>query len=131
MTGFKSASAFAALAVAGIAVTLSAPAAWAEPQTVVGAPLPERTHSVSYADLNLATTAGEKTLKMRVHKAVRTLCRNGVQSSAETRASRTCSDFAWRGATPQMAAAVKRAREIAQTGRSSIRVSAIRIRTPL
>lgn len=77
------------------------------------------TRRVSYADLNLATLAGENTLNRRVGRAVRSVCDESVGAS-DFQAEISCHSFAWGGARPQIARAVMRARQIAATGTSSI-----------
>lgn len=57
-----------ALVAAGLAGTAVAPAFAREPERM--------TLSVSYADLDLGTVEGQKTLDQRVEKAVRTVCRS-------------------------------------------------------
>jgi UrcA family protein len=77
------------------------------------------TRKVSYADLNLATLAGESTLNRRVGGAVRSVCAESVAGS-DFYAELSCHRFAWGGARPQITRAVMRARQIASTGTSSI-----------
>lgn len=74
---------------------------------------------VSYRDLNLATLAGEKTLNTRVRGAVKDVCAESVPSG-EFHIVYSCRGYAWRGARPQIARAVMRARELASTGTSAI-----------
>lgn len=95
---------------------------YAEPQENV------RTERVSYADLDLVTSSGERTLFRRVSGAVRRVClyqnsKPGLQAGGYYR----CADGAWDGANPQIAQAVARAKEIAMTGKSSIAATAITI----
>ena len=85
-----------------------------------------RTERVSYADLNLAERRDQGQLRLRVAGAVKRVClfengRPGLQDRGYTR----CSTEAWNDANPQIVQAVARAREIALTGRSSIRATAI------
>jgi UrcA family protein len=87
-----------------------------------------RTERVSYADLNLAASAGERKLVRRVSDAVKRVCLYrdgtiGLQSNGYT----ICADGAWDGANPQIAQAVQRAKDIAMTGKSSIAAAAITI----
>ncbi len=131
----KSLSATAALAMttAGLVLFISAPAAGGQGRpAVVTAPIQDDlpTRRVSYADLNLASLAGERTLVRRVKVAVRTVCQeaNGFEPLNLERIG--CRKFAWNGAAPQIDRAVERAREIASTGKSSIALAAIQIRVP-
>ena len=87
-----------------------------------------RTERVSYADLDLATAPGERKLYRRVSSAVKRVCvfndgTRGLQSIGYN----ICAEGAWDGATPQIAQAVQRARDIAMTGKSSIAAAAITI----
>lgn len=96
---------------------------YAEPQENV------RTERISFADLNLATAFGERTLFRRVGGAVKRVClqQDGL-AGVQDRGYRICADGAWDGARPQIAQAVARARELAMTGKSSIAATAITIR---
>jgi UrcA family protein len=78
---------------------------------------------VSYRDLNLASLQGEKTLNRRVGRAADTVCEPQFDNIALS----YCVSYAWRGARPQIALAVKRAHEMASTGYSSIPLVAIAI----
>ncbi|NTZ42886.1 UrcA family protein [Altererythrobacter sp. SALINAS58] len=120
-------------AVAAVTITSAAmgliltPAAFAKaPIEVTAKKLPERIKMVSYADLNLATAAGERTLETRVRGAVRYVCddRKIGHAWGEYQACRT---FAWRGAEPQMQLAVRRAHDIAANGKSEIPAVALAI----
>lgn len=112
-----------AITVAGLLVTLPANAKSLndKPVTIYGQRVdPDApTRKVSYADLNLATLSGETTLNRRVGSAVRSVCDESVGAS-DFYAEMACHSFAWGGARPQIARAVMRARQIAQTGTSSI-----------
>ena len=88
------------------------------------------TSRVGYADLNLASRAGEKALHRRVGKAVKSVCDEAVGPSASYDIDLSCRSFAWSGARPQMALAVKRAQEISLSGVSLIGVVAIQIGAP-
>ena len=97
----------------------------AEPQENV------RTERVSYADLDLATRAGEKRLNYRVANAVKRVCMfNDGRIGLQDLSYYDCAGTAWDGANPQIARAVNRAKEIALTGKSSIAAAAITIRVP-
>ena len=79
--------------------------------------------TVSFRDLDLATTAGQKTLIRRVAGAVRFVCRPAADFLEES----SCQGYAWRGARPQIALALDQARNapaLAQATLSAIRISA-------
>jgi UrcA family protein len=78
---------------------------------------------VSYRDLNLASLQGEKTLNRRVGGAAEFVCEPHFDSMDRT----ACVSYAWRGARPQIAQAIQRARELASTGTTSIPLVAIAI----
>ena len=78
---------------------------------------------VSYADLNLASLQGEKTLNRRVGGATEVVCNPHFDSMERM----YCISYAWRGARPQIAQAVQRAREYALTGYTRIPLVAIAI----
>ena len=78
---------------------------------------------VSYRDLNLASLQGEKILNRRVGAAAHMVC----EPHFTTFDQMDCVSYAWRGARPQIAMAVQRAREIALTGNSGIPLVAIAI----
>lgn len=105
----------------------------AEPVYVIGSGEVVTRH-ISYADLNLASFAGETTLNRRVGSAVNDLCLDatgGNDGSTSFKYSmRRCSGGAWDQARPQITRAVQRAREIASTGSSSIVATALTIRLP-
>jgi len=87
-----------------------------------------RTARVSYADLDLSQARHEQKLNMRVGSAVKRVCLFESRRAAQGSGYYVCADEAWDGARPQIAQAVTRAREIAQTGKSSIAATAITIR---
>lgn len=109
----------ASAAVGSVAV----PAQAKGPVVVTGPSSDTITRRVSYSDLNLASLAGEKTLKRRVGATVNDVC--GELSPSVSVDNRLCESLAWRGARPQIAQAVLRAKQMASTGQSLIAVSAI------
>ena len=125
-------STFAAV-LSGVTASLTIPAVAAaaqqqQPVVVRAQPIDEnlRTEHVSYADLDLVSAKGAKTLHYRVARAVRNVClfdrgTIGLQSGDYY----NCADGAWDRARPQIASAVDRAREIAMTGKSSIAAGSI------
>lgn len=84
----------------------------------------ERSARVAYDDLNLAALRGEQTLHRRVKGAARSVCAPNDDHSVN-RPFTQCVATAWNGALPQIDLAVRRAREIAANGKSSIPVVAI------
>lgn len=119
-------------AAAMLAVATPAPAK--SPPVYVVAPSDLITRHISYADLNLASAAGEQTLRHRVSSGVTELCDEASGGRDGSTAYRynmiRCSSAAWDQARPQMALAVQRAREIAATGSSSIVAAALTISLP-
>jgi UrcA family protein len=122
-----------ATAITAGGLFIFSPEASARPPIVVTAPDIAVRH-VSYADLNLASLSGEKTLNRRVGSAVDSVCIEAVGSDTSTLAgniaNRRCNRGAWNGARPQIVRAVERARQIAATGSSTIAASAIVISIP-
>lgn len=68
---------------------------------------------VSYADLNLAKAAGQKTLMRRVDQAVNSICdaNHGTSNLQFDMYDRRCSKEAWGSANPQIAQAISRAEQ--------------------
>jgi UrcA family protein len=102
---------------------------------LVNAPAEEIiTRSVSYADLNLAAPAGERSLMYRVGSAVNGLCNEVAGGDSSFISSLTvtrCVSATWQQAQPQVDIALQRAREIAATGKSSIAAAALIIAAPV
>lgn len=115
------------------AVTSVSPAVGKAP-IVVAAPAEIVTRHISYADLNLATSAGERTLNYRVASAVNGLCDDatgGNDGSFVFKVSmKRCSSSGWFQAQPQIDRAVQRARQLAATGATSLAAAAITISLP-
>jgi UrcA family protein len=103
------------------------------PVIVTGKPDPNVVQRrVSYTDLNLASAAGEKALLKRVSGAVRVVCDQAVGPGAGpgsifAGAYLSCRTDAREGASPQIARAILRAQQIAETGHSNIAAAAITI----
>ena len=114
---------------ASLLLTASAASAAQDKAVVVyGASDNVRVEYVSYADLDLAQSKGEKKLVWRVGSAIRRVCQFdyghiGLQDNGYY----ACANDARDGANPQIAQAVTRAKEIAMTGKSSIAATAITI----
>jgi len=85
-----------------------------------------RSVQVSYRDLNLALARDERILKSRVGAAARVAC-GSDDSHVGDRTFVHCLIAARTGAKPQVALAVRRAREIAATDTSSIPLVAIAV----
>lgn len=94
---------------------------------VVAHPEDYVTRHLSYADLNLAVPAGERTLNRRVDSAVTDVCNEAIGGRSTSFAYRGCNSEAWRGARPQIALAVQRAHEMATTGTSTIAAATITV----
>lgn len=104
---------------AGAATAQSTPSA-----TVIGQrPDDGLSVRVSYRDLNLASARDERILNRRVGSATHVVCEPHFSNLERA----DCVSYAWRGARPQIAMAVKRARELALTGTTSIPLVAIAI----
>lgn len=110
-----------------------APSAWAKAPIVVVAPASEDVviRRISYADLNLASAFGEKTLNGRVRGAVSSLCSEAIGPDGGNwtvkMAGHHCYDRAWDQARPQIGNAVERARQMASNGYSNLSAAAITI----
>lgn len=115
----------------GLFVLVSPPALGKALPLVVTAPANVVTRHISYADLNLATSAGELTLNRRVGRAVSGLCQeatgDGDGNFMTAVAGLKCSKSAWGQARPQIAQAVTRSRDVASTSVSPIAAAAITI----
>jgi len=124
----------AALVIAGGAFGSASPALAKVQKLVVTAPAESVSRHISYADLNLASADGERTLVHRVTSGVNDLCLDGSGGNDGSfvfkNYMKRCSGSAWDQARPQMTRAVQRAREIAETGTSSITAAALTISIP-
>lgn len=127
---WKFASGAGTIVVTALALAMTPSASAKKPIIVKKEQLPQNTRLVSYADLNLASAAGERTLMRRVGGAVRYVCRHADPMNIGSTADRTCRSFAWRGARPQIARAVKRAHDLAKTGTSTIPAVALAVAAP-
>jgi UrcA family protein len=121
--------------IATAAIILATPVA-ATPPVVVTAPSDASAVSrhITFADLNLASADGERTLNRRVEYGVGGLCNEAADGNDGGLAYREymirCHAVSWDQARPQIASAVQRAREIAATGTSSIVAAAVTISIP-
>lgn len=120
-----------AVAVALVTLTVATPAFAQTDPVVVAARSNTVTRQISYADLNLAAAAGERTLKHRVSGAVSGLCLEALGGRDAGFAFKysmiQCRTGAWDQAQPQMVRAVQRARDIASTGTSPIAAAEITV----
>lgn len=88
------------------------------PVVVYGETQPVATEHVPYGDLNLAASADRKTLYGRVGSAVRNVCNFDEKGIAAD--YRTCAGLAWKGARPQIDAALAKADQLALNGQSYV-----------
>jgi UrcA family protein len=129
---YKALSVCAAVAMTGLSLLAATPAIAKSQPVVVTAPrsgdLP--TEHVGYQDLNLVLAADQAKLQHRVGSAVKRVCRVSDYYAERSLASfadyMDCSDFAWGGASPQIAAAIDRAVALAQAG-NGVLVSSVAI----
>jgi UrcA family protein len=130
---YKALSLCAAVAMTAVSVFAATPVV-AKSQPVVvtaqrAADLP--TQLVSYRDLNLAAAADQAMLVRRVGYAVREVCFERDQRAERTLKAlghyEACSDFAWDGARPQLAAAIGRAQSLALNGNGATAVGSLAI----
>lgn len=97
---------------AGAMITAAAPAE-ASDVTVVAQPDGDALRqAVSFADLDLTDKGGQKLLKSRVSRAVRTVCEPMDVGGLSSRYAE-CLGVAWSGVRPQMAAAIDREQRLA------------------
>jgi UrcA family protein len=104
-----------AVACAVAAAGFSVPALSQSPVEVEGRRIdPANQRIVRYADLNLATAHGERTLMSRIRFAVRDLCVEGINYSPIDAADlRICRSVAWASARPQLDRLLAEARSVA------------------
>jgi len=123
------------VAAVGLIAAAASPALGKSTRIFVTAPSPDTvSRHITYADLNLASAAGERTLYRRVSHGVGDLCDEVIGGDDGSAASKfngmACSGSAWSQARPQMDRAVQRARDIAATGSSPIAAAALTISIP-
>jgi UrcA family protein len=120
-----------AIVVASAAIATTPLAAAPNRPIVVTGPRNEETITryVSYRDLNLASQAGEKALKLRVRKTVHDVC-DELNPDYSAHDRWPCQLEAWHGARPQISQAVMRARQLASTGQSLVAATAITLSFP-
>ena len=64
---------------------------------------------VKYGDLQLASADAQKLLTRRVNHAVKEVCEQEGSAFEPYYVLKTCKDYAWRGARPQIASAIQNA----------------------
>ena len=111
---------------AAAAVPIEAKPASDRPLVVIAEPeqMPP-TRRVGYADLNLATQVGERTLVRRVRTAVKDVCEEEVGPSPLFYYEYSCRMLTWKDTRPQVDQAIARARGMAAAGSSPIAAAAI------
>jgi len=130
---YKALSLCAAVAMTAVTILAATPAVAKSQPVVVTAQRPADlpTQLVSYRDLNLAAAADQVTLERRVGFAVKRVCRAGDYDAGKSLTSLSaylgCSDFAWNGARPQLAAAIQRAQALALNGGGAAAVGSLAI----
>lgn len=119
----------AIVVTAGTFALTASPAIAQQRPLVVAAPAELISHSISYADLNLASAAGQLTLDRRVQGGVHLLCTEttGGYAEAPPFAWVRCTRSAWDQARPQIRRAIERSQQIASTGTSTLAAAAITI----
>jgi UrcA family protein len=121
MTYSRMISISAALAASVAGVGAVAPSALARERPTLIVVRPQiATRYVSYADLNLASRAGEKALNRRVGSAVIAVCDETRALHIDFHDEDECRSASWWRARPQITLAVRRARELASTGSSAL-----------
>ena len=83
---------------------------------------------VSYADLDLATSEGERALVRRLPVAVNQVCAEEVGPSAIVYVKHSCRKLTWSDTEPQLGSAIGRARQMAGSGASSMAAAVIVVR---
>jgi UrcA family protein len=127
---YSRASKLGLLALSAMTFLSTGTPAFARDETVVvrGVPAEDQIRrTVSYRDLDLATSDGAHILYSRVGIAVQDLCSEAVGFDATARVEMKCQHDSWKGARPQITQAVERAKQLAATGKSSIAAVAITI----
>lgn len=105
-----------ACAIASISGATQAPAQ-DRPVVVYGEPLAVNIERVPYGDLNLQASTDRKTLYGRVGRAVRNVCNFDMIGIASD--YRVCSAGAWKGARPQIHAAMAKSSQLALHGQAA------------
>lgn len=123
----KAATIIATLAATALLVPASA-SAQRSPVFVYGEQSAVRTELVSFARLTLSKKSDQQRLQRKVSAAVERVCLRDIgRDGLQDREYYTCEDKAWEAASPQIAAAVARASNLALSGSAPIAVTAIRV----
>ena len=93
-----------------LAAGLAAPGATKRPIVVTGPSTDVITRDVSYRDLNLASRRDERRFTIRVSETVNEVC-DSLSPTGRVHIQTVCRTEAWRGVRPQIAQAVRRARQ--------------------
>lgn len=121
----------ATIAAALAATVLLAPSsvsAEENPVTVYAEPSAVRSELVSFARLDLASQRDQKRLQRKVGAAVERVCLRDIgRDGLQDRDYYSCEDKAWDAASPQIAAAVSNAGNLALSGAVPIAATAIRV----
>ena len=86
------------------------------------------TRHVTFADLNLASASGKRTLERRVRGAVDDVCGEALGPSPIFYAKQACFSETWHEAKPQMARAFERARAMTTSGMAGAAVITVQAR---
>ena len=116
--------------VAAASLLAIASPAFAEDFTVNGRSSPDDAQvvNVGFADLNLASTSGQRALHYRIGSAVQSLCdQPGTRDLGAVMESKRCSTLAWQSASAQIDQAVAFA---ATPNKGKLAMSSISITTP-
>lgn len=114
-----------ALILLTLAAGLTAPGATKRPIVVTGPSTNVITRHVSYRDLNLASRADERRFTIRVSETVNEVC-DSLSPTGRVHIQTVCRTEAWRGVRPQIAQAVRRARQpLASAGQAVSALGAI------
>ena len=131
MSSYLPSSKAATIAAALAATVLLAPSsasAQQDPVFVYAEPSAVRTELVSFARLDLAKQRDQQQLQRKVGAAVGRVCLRDIgRSGLQDRDYYACERNAWNAASPQIAAAVSRARNLALSGAAPIAATSIRI----
>ena len=118
----------AAISVAVPTIAEAKPAS-DRPLVVIAEPeLVQPTRRVDFADLNLATQLGERTLIRRVRGAVNDVCGEEIGPSPMFYHEHSCRVLTWKDARPQVHQAIARARGMAAAGSPGIAATVVIVR---
>lgn len=108
-----------------LAAGLAAPGGTKRPIVVTGPSTNVFTREVSHRDLDLASRADERRFILRVSETVNEVC-DSLSPTGRVHLQTVCRTEAWRGVRPQIAQAVRRARQpLARADQSVMALGAI------